>query len=121
MKSITLFAIICLLFVSLITPAKAEMAIGYETLTVLPHVFTFHSWDKNSGWGFKAAADFGSSAIAISAKAVNHLFSFGAPERLSLYTFYATKNAVQKDNYRTFFKFGWFFKTTWDWDKLEIE
>jgi hypothetical protein len=106
MKVITLVAIICFILVSLISPAKAEIGLGYETLTVLPHTVTLYGWNKESGWGFKASADFGMSALAISASAAHSYFSFGTPENLSFYSFYATKDVNQKENYRNFFKFG---------------
>jgi len=106
MKYITLFAIICLLWVSLIGPARAELAIGYETLTVLPHTFTLHSWSKESGWGFKAAADFGMSALALSSRVLNNFFSSDTVDNFYLFSLYGTKDVKQEDNYRSFFKFG---------------
>ena len=90
-----------------LAPARADLAVGYELLTVLPHAFVLSYNDKVSGWGVKASADFGSSAFSAMGSILSSLASLGLVNaQYSFVTLSLTKDIAQEDNFRDYLKAG---------------
>ena len=106
MEKILVRLIIIVFCLILSVPAKAEISVGYETLTILPHAFVMNYWDKESGWGAKASADFGTSAFSVATSLLATIFSLGNPANVSFFTLVVTKDFHQGANYRDYIKAG---------------
>ncbi len=101
-----------LLVLLLSIPSFSDFSVGYETLTILPHAFTGYYWDKDSGLGFKASADFGASALSFTTTIASVIGSLGFAgyKDVSFVTFSGTKDLSydKEKNSRTYLKLGAF-------------
>jgi hypothetical protein len=117
-------------------PALAEIGMGYEVLTVLPHALTFYVRDKNSGWGGKLSSGFGTSILSGMVKTVSAVATLGLADFDSVvfYSLNVTRDITADKKSRSYWKFGaWLFAGTlgsetktvavpnlgvgWEWDR----
>jgi hypothetical protein len=107
-KALVSFLVVCLSFLAVAAPAGASLGIGYETLTVFPHALTLNYWDKDSGWGVKGSADFGTSALSLGASIISIIGTVGlsGATEVSFVTLALTKDFHQEENARSYFKLG---------------
>jgi hypothetical protein len=106
MKKITVLLIVALLFGCLAPAAQADMSVGYETLVILPHAFTLNYHSEETGWGYKAAADFGLSVVSVTTLIFTHIFTLGLIERVSFVGLSLTKDVGKGDNTRDYVSAG---------------
>jgi len=100
--------VVCLSFLAVAAPVGASLGVGYETLTILPHALTLNYWDKDSGWGLKSSADFGTSALSLSASIISIIATVGlsGATDVNFVTLAVTKDFHQEENARSYFKLG---------------
>jgi len=110
MKKITSVALLVLFSVMCTAPSFGETGLGYETLVILPHAFTLSSWDKNSGIGVKASADFGASALSLATTigSIAGTLGLAGLTDVNFYTFSVFKDLQQSENFRNYIKLGIF-------------
>ena len=89
-------------------PAAADIGVGYEALTILPHAFTIYFREKELGWGAKISADFGSSALSATAKVAGAIVTlgFGGFDSVNFYTASLTRDLSGDEITRSYLKFG---------------
>jgi hypothetical protein len=113
MKKIALSLLMIALLFVLSNKSNAEFALGYETLVILPHALTANIYDKDSGLGLKASADFGSSFISLATTLsfIMGTLGLGDIKDVSFYSLCLTKDMQQSKDFRNYFKFGAFMLT----------
>ncbi len=105
------YVLLVLVFLALSSVASnAEIAVGYETLVILPHAFTASYHDKGSGLGLKASSDFGASALSLAATiaSVAGTLGLGGYTNINFYTLSASKDIQQSENFRNYIRAGAF-------------
>jgi hypothetical protein len=100
------FLVISLFLFCLIPSAYAEIGIGYETLLIYPHAFTFNYVNTTYDLGISATADFGHSAVSNIAS--EFLGIFGEKGKYSFYTLAINKYFYKKDKFRGYIGLGTF-------------
>ncbi len=86
----------------------AKIGVGYKLWLLVPYSFSVSSWDKTSGYGFNATADFGSSPFSsMWAEFIEKLFFFGTTTvGLSFYTLSVSKDFMQDEASHTYARLG---------------
>ncbi len=110
MKKNVMFILIVCFVLAFVSKSFADYAVGYETLTILPHAFTANYYDKTNGLGVKASADFGTSALSVATTVISvaGTLGFSGFKNVNFYTLSVSKDMQQSENFRNYFRLGGF-------------
>ncbi len=92
--------------------SKADVSLGYETLTIMPNAMVLYINDPASGWGLKTSADFGTSFLSGMSSTMTSIFTIGLVNpAFSFVTASLTKDIGRDGNIRDYVRLGAFFLT----------
>ncbi|MBN2057405.1 MAG: hypothetical protein JW782_01230 [Candidatus Saganbacteria bacterium] len=108
MKKLISMLLVSTFVLSFAAAARAEIGIGYEALTILPHAFTLYYKPADHGWGAKLSSDFGFSAFSNMVKLVGVIATLGLGDfdEVYFYTLSVTKDMSYDEMSRSYLRFG---------------